>query len=194
LAVTPAVEAPEVDQRLHRDRAGRHVDARRQDERGEARPERGEADEQAEAEIDEQVGRTPEADMAAAADEPVDAELEAEEEEQEDQPDLGHEVGHLRGLDQLDELRLVRPQDDPREEVGRNGREPEAARHQSEQAEQRDRDGELREGHAAILPDRGIGSPQRRARASLAFRPGPARWIRCRPRPNGNGSFIRAGV
>ena len=38
--------------------------------------------------------------MAAAADEPVDAELEAEEEQQEDQPDLGDEVGHLGRLDE----------------------------------------------------------------------------------------------
>ena len=45
----------------------------------------------------------PEADVPAAAHEPVDAELEAEEEEEEDEPDLRDEVGHLRGLHQPDE-------------------------------------------------------------------------------------------
>ncbi len=66
--------------------------------------------------------------MAAAADEPVDAELEAEEEEQEDEADLGDELRHLGGLDEAEDLRLVRAEDDPGEQVGRDGRHAEPAR------------------------------------------------------------------
>ena len=62
--------------------------------------ERGDPDEEPEACVDDQVGGAAEADVAAAANEPVDAELETEEEEQEDEPDLRHEVGHLRRLDE----------------------------------------------------------------------------------------------
>ena len=80
---------------------------------------------------------------------PVDAELEPEEEEEEDEPDLGDEVRHLGRLHELDDLRVVRPEDDPGEQVRGDRGEPEAARGEPENAEQRDGDGKLGEGHGA---------------------------------------------
>ena len=118
----------EVGQRLDRDRARRDVDARGDDERGEAEAERRDADEEPEAGVDDEIGGAAEPDVPAAAHEPLDAELEAEEEEEEDEPDLGDEVGHLGGLHELDEARVVRPEDDPGEEVGGDRGEPEPAR------------------------------------------------------------------
>ncbi len=85
--------------------------------------------------------------MAAAANEPVDAELETEEEEQEDEADLGDEMGHVRRLNEADERRLVGAEDDPREQIGRDRREAEPARGETQDAEQRNRDGELSKRH-----------------------------------------------
>ena len=82
-------------------------------------------------------------DVPAAADEPVDAELEPEEEEEEDEPDLSDELRHLGGLHEADEVGVVRTEDDPREEIGGDRGEPEATCRKPEDAEQRDRDGEL---------------------------------------------------
>ena len=146
-------EAPEVRQRLDRDRARRHVDAGGDHERGEAPAEGRDADQEPQAEVDDEVGRPAEPDVPAAADEPLDAELEAEEEEEEDEPDLGDEVRHLGGLHELDEARIVRPEDDPGEEVGGDRGEPEVARRETQDAEQTDRDGELGKGHGRILAE-----------------------------------------
>ena len=93
--------------------------------------------------------------MPAAPDEPLDAELEPEEEEQEDQPHLGDELRHLGGLDEADEVRLVRAEDDPREQVGRDRREAEPARRETKDAEERDRDRELGERHRRPFLPRG---------------------------------------
>ena len=105
--------------------------------------------------VDHEVGRTTAPEVAPAAEQPVDAELEPEEEEKEDQPDLGDEVRHLGRLDELDDLRLVRPEEDPREQIGGDRREPEAARGQPQDAEQRDGDGKLGERHGCPLSPSG---------------------------------------
>ena len=95
----------------------------------------------------EEIGGATEPDVTAASQEAVDAELEAEEEQEEDQPDLGDEVGHLGRLHEADEARVVRPEDDPGEEVRGDRGQPEPARDEPENAEQRDGDGKLGERH-----------------------------------------------
>ena len=60
--------------------------------------------------------------MGAAADEPVERELEAEEEQQEDDAELRDELGDLGGLDQCELLRLVRAEKQSREQIGRDRR------------------------------------------------------------------------
>src|SRR6188474_3205192 len=75
------------------------------------------------------VDRPPEEDVAAATGDPAERELEAEEEEQED---LCHEVGHLGRLDDAQGPRLVRAKQQAGQEVGRNCREPDAARDQAQ--------------------------------------------------------------
>ena len=87
--------------------------------------------------------------VTTASQEAVDAELEAEEEQEKDQPDLRDEVGHLGRLDELDEARFVRPEDDPGEEVCGDRRQAEPARDEPENAEQRDGDGKLGKRHVA---------------------------------------------
>ena len=47
--------------------------------------------------------------------------------------------GHLRRLDELDDVGLVRPEDDPGEEVGGDRGEPEPARREPQHAEHADR-------------------------------------------------------
>ena len=59
--------------------------------------------------------------MPARAGQPLEAELEPEEEEQEDETQLGDEIGHLGRSDQRELLRLVRAEEEPGQEVGRNG-------------------------------------------------------------------------
>ena len=152
-------EPPEVGQRLDRDRARRDVDAGRDDERGEADAEGRPTHEQPEARVDEEIRGAAEPDVPATPDEPLDAELEAEEEEEEDQSDLGDELRHLGGLDEADEVRIVRAEDDPREQVGRDRGEPEPARRETEDAEERDRDRELGEGHRRPFLPRGGALP-----------------------------------
>ena len=58
--------------------------------------------------------------------EAVEAELEPEEEEEEDEPELGDELRHLRRADERELLGLVRPEQEPGEQVRRDRREPEA--------------------------------------------------------------------
>src|SRR6188472_2569222 len=140
-------EAPEVDQCLHRDRARGDVDAGGEDKRGERRAERDQPDEEAEPDVDDQVSRAAQADVTAAPHEPLEAELQPEEEQKEDQPDLGDEVRHLRRLDELDDVRLVRPEDDPGEEIRGDRGEPEPTRRKPENAKHSDGDGELGERH-----------------------------------------------
>jgi hypothetical protein len=81
------------------------------------------------------------------AQQPLEGELEPEKEEQEDHAELGHELGHLGRPHHREDLRLVRPEQQAREQVGRDGGEPEAARDEAESAEQRDGHGELRQRH-----------------------------------------------
>ena len=97
-------------------------------------PKRDQPDEEAEPGVDDEVRRAAQADVPAAPHEPLEAELEAEEEQQEDEPDLGDEVRHLRRLDELDDVGLVRPEDDPGEEVGGDRGEPEPACREPENA------------------------------------------------------------
>ena len=81
----------------------------------------------------------------------VDRELEPEEEEERDDPELGHELGHLGGLDEAEDLRLVGPEQDPGEQVSRDRREPETARHETERREDGDGGGELLERHPRVI-------------------------------------------
>ena len=60
-------------------------------------------------------------------------------------PELGDEVGHLRGPDEAERLRLVRAQKEPCEQVGGDRREAEAARDEPEACQQGDGDRELGE-------------------------------------------------
>ena len=85
--------------------------------------------------------------MAATSQNTVEREFEPEEEEQEDDPDLGHEARNLGRLDQAQDLGLVRPEEQSREEVGGNRGKSEAARDEAEYAEDGDRDGEVAELH-----------------------------------------------
>ena len=88
--------------------------------------------------------------MAAASQNAVERELEPEEEEQEDDPDLGHEARNLGRLDQAQDLGLVRPEEQSREEVGGNRGKSEAARDEAEHAEDGDCDGEVAELHPLV--------------------------------------------
>ena len=144
-------EAAEVDQPLDRHRARRDVDRGREDQRREAEPERDHADEEADRRVHGQVDGAAEADVPSAAQQAVDRELEAEEEEQEDDPELRDERRHLGWLDQARHVRLVRSEQQSREQVGGDGREAEAPRDQAERRQQGDRQGELRERHASVI-------------------------------------------
>ena len=64
-----------------------------------------------------------------------------------DDPELGHELGHLGRLDDAEELGRVRAEQDSGREIGRDGREPEAARDQPERPEDGESGGELLERH-----------------------------------------------
>ena len=92
------------------------------------------------AEVRRQVDDATDPEVPAGAREPRQRELEAEEEEQEDDPELGDEVRHLRGLNQSELLRLVRPEEQTCEQVGGDRREPESTRDQAEHREQADRE------------------------------------------------------
>ena len=142
---------PKVDQPLDRHCARGDVDRRGQDQRREAEPEGSHADQQAEAGVHREIDRPADQGMTATAREPAERELEAEEEEQEDEADLGDEVRHLGRIDQREERRLVRAEEQPCEQVGRDRGQPEAARDQPQDPEHRDRDGELRERHRRVF-------------------------------------------
>jgi hypothetical protein len=90
--------------------------------------------------------------VPAASDDPPERELESEEEEQEDDPELGHEGRHVRRTHDAEDLRLIRPEEKSRGEVRRDRREPETPCDDAEGTEERNRDGELREGHAPATP------------------------------------------
>ena len=63
-------------------------------------------------------------------------------------------------------LGLVRPEQEPGEQVGRDRGEPEAPRHEPERAEHGDRDGELGERHAPFSRSRHVAArPHRKERA-----------------------------
>jgi hypothetical protein len=125
-------QAAEVDEPLDGDRARGDVDRRGEDERAEADPERRDPDDQAEAGVGEEVDRPADERVLAAAHEPVERELEAQEEEQEHEADLGQEVRHLGGTDEAERLRLVRSEQQAREQVGRNRGQAGAARDEPE--------------------------------------------------------------
>jgi hypothetical protein len=120
-------EPSEVDQPLYRDRTRRDVDRRREHERAEAEAECSDAHDQAETCVHKQVDRTTYQRVPPAAEEPSERELQTEEEEQEHEPDLGHEVGHLRGTDQAERPWLVRPKQQPRKQIGGNRRQSKPA-------------------------------------------------------------------
>ena len=140
-------EAPEVDQPLHGDRARRDVDRAGEDQRPEVEPEGGDADGEAEPHVQHEVDAAADDRVPAAAREAAERELEAEEEEQEHDPELSDELGHLGRVDQAEDLRLVRPEQQAGEQVRGDRREAEAVRDETKQTERRDRDGELGEGH-----------------------------------------------
>ena len=142
-------ETAEVDQALDGHGARGDVDRGGDDQRGEAEPECGDPDDEAERGVHEQVDRPAETDVPAAPRESLQAELEAEEEEEEDEPELGHEVRHLGRLDHAQQIRLVRAQQEPCEQVRRDRGEPDAACQKPEPAEDGNGDGELGEGHLA---------------------------------------------
>ena len=142
-------EAAEVDQPLHDHGTRRDVDTGREDERREAEAECRDPDEQAEAGVEDQVDRAADPEMATAAREPVVAELEPEEEEQEDDPELGDELRHLGRLDQAEDLRLVRPEQEAGKDVGGDCREPEAPGREAQHGEHRHGYRELREGQVS---------------------------------------------
>jgi hypothetical protein len=130
-------------------------------------PERGHADGEPEPCVEHEVERTANDRVPPAARKAAERELETEEEKEEHDPELGDELGHLGGVDQAEHLRLVRPEQEPREQVRRDRRKPEAARDEAEEAERRDRDGELGEGqrvspvampHANQLPWKAPGA------------------------------------
>ena len=173
-------QTPEVDEALHGDGAGRDVDARGEHERGGRRAEGDHADREAEPRIDREVRSAPEPEVPSGPREAVEAELEPEEEEEEDEPELGHELGHLGRTDQRELRGLVGPEQEPRQQVRRDRREPEAPRDQPERGEQRDGDGELGEGHGAILAARDRALRLRKAWSANA--PESAREPSPRPR------------
>jgi hypothetical protein len=90
--------------------------------------------------------------VPAAPQQPFEAELESEEEEEEHKPELGDEARHVRRLDEREHLRLVRPQEEPGEEIGRDRGEPETARDEPERGENGNGDRELFEGHLELIP------------------------------------------
>ena len=139
-------EAPEVDQPLDDHRARGDVDAGGKDERREREPERDHTDDQADGGVDRQVDGPAEPDMASASQQALEAELEAEEEEQERDAELGDEGRHLGRLDEAQEGRLVRAEQQSGQQVGGNRGEPEAPGQQAQPGEHRDRDGKLSEG------------------------------------------------
>ena len=77
--------------------------------------------------------------MLATADEPAECELQAEEEEQEHKPDLGDEVRHLGRPDEAGDLRLMRPEEEPRKQISRDGRNAQPVGAQAESSEQKAR-------------------------------------------------------
>ena len=101
--------------------------------------------------VHREVDRPADDRVATGCAQPTERELEAEEEEQEDEAELGDEVRHLGRLDQREELRLVRAEEQPCEQVGRDRGQSEAAGDQPQDTEHRDRDGELRERHRGLF-------------------------------------------
>jgi hypothetical protein len=81
--------------------------------------------------------------VPAAPHQPLEAELQPEKEEEEDETQLGDEAGHVGRLDEREGLRLVRAEEETREQVGRDRREAEATRDEPESAQDGDGDGEL---------------------------------------------------
>ena len=153
-------EPAEVREPLHRDRARRDVDARGEDQRCGRRAERREPDDQAEPGVRDEIHRAAETDVAPGPRQPALRELEAEEEEEEDEPELRDEVRDLGRLDEREHLRLVRAEQQPRQEVRGDRGQPDPPRDEPEDAEQRDGDGELGERHAAILAARAARAPR----------------------------------
>ena len=138
-------ESLEVDQPLHRNGTRRDIDRGGHDQGREREAERDQADEQADPGIHDEVERAAEQDVAATPQKPVEAELEPEEEEQEDDPELGDEGRHLRRLDEAEHSRLIRPEQEPRQQVGRDRRKAEAPGNQTEHSEHGNGDRELAE-------------------------------------------------
>ena len=93
------------------------------------------ADDEPDAGVRDQIDRAAQPEVPPRSREALEAEFEAEEEEEKDEAELRHELGHLRGADQRELRRLVRPEQEPGEEVRRDRREPEAAGHEPERAE-----------------------------------------------------------
>ena len=89
--------------------------------------------------------------MATAPSQPRERELEPEEEEQEDDSELGDELRHLGLADEGQLLGLVRAEQEPGEEVGGDRGQPDPPSDEAEHAQHGDGDGELGEGHRAIL-------------------------------------------
>ena len=147
-------EPTKVGQPLGRDRARRHVHTTGKDDRRKADAEGRDPHDQTEAEVGGEVDDPAQAGMAPRRPESREAELESEKEEEEDDSELRHELGDLGRADQHDLPRLVRAQQDPRGQIRRDRGEAETAHGESEHAEDRDRDGELGEGHTGILPFR----------------------------------------
>ena len=74
----------------------------------------------------DQIDRAAQPEVPPRSREALEAELEAEEEEEKDEAELRHELGYLRGADQRELRRLVRPRQEPGEEIRRDRRRPEA--------------------------------------------------------------------
>ena len=107
--------------------------------------------------VHDEVDRAPDPEVHAAASQPVERELEPEEEEQEDDPELGDELRHLGRLDDAREPRLVGAEQQPGQQICRDGGKAEAARHEAEHGENRHRHGQLAKSQRRSLPSvRGI--------------------------------------
>jgi len=105
--------------------------------------------------------------VAAAAEQSRSAELQAEEEQQEDDPELRDEVRHLRRLNQAQHLWLVRSEQEAREQVGRDGGEPETTGNQPERRQQSNRHRKLAECHSPRLILRPFSSRPQASSASF---------------------------
>jgi hypothetical protein len=76
---------------------------------------------EAEPGVHEEVDRAPQAEVHAAPPEAPEAELEAEEEKERHDPKLRNELRHLGRLDDREELRLIRAEQDAGDEIRRDG-------------------------------------------------------------------------